>query len=482
MRFSCFLVVAVFLFAVPCVAQDQQASTEKDSLLFPVEMTDYTLSVKDEKGDPIEGVEVVANGVRCEEDRGSWYAWPIPNAGNDNKRITDTTGKVTFRYPVKYGVPPDLKTLNKIDFTFSHPEFVTSRQETDPRGDAIVHKMVAGCPVLFSAVNANGEPIESFWVQMAGPGSAAKWILADQTIRTGSIPDGAWQTMLVAPQIDGPTLFSGILPTRFRKNSKVTIRGIELKPGLRIGGRLDDGVPRPVANGRVVAWQLPKPRGRCHGEDDPSLGWSDVTEMNEDGSFEFESMPRTGVVQFIAICSGWIVKSEHRNGRPAGGRVLGVLVNLDDMQVDEGLISDIIIPMEKAGDLEVTVRKPDGTPLVGAEVATWPNQVLEKSGSQLLGACYPTLEQINRLIAGKEWDYMEAFRSQKSRYMQITDENGRCVLRDLPIDRDLAMYVQHEDFQSKSTGVKNEEREVKFRVTEEEPTKSIEVEVEPIPK
>lgn len=462
----------VALAVTPCDAQEKKTKPEKDPIVFPVEMAEYTLSVVDEDGQPIEGVEVTARGVRCEEDPGSWYGWPIKNAGNDNRRFSDKQGKATFRYPVKYGTPPDLQTLNKIDFYFSHAEFVASDQEADPRDGAMKHEMAAGCSVLFSALDPSGDPIDSLWVQMAGPGRLAKWILSDQKIRTSSIPDGAWQTMLVAPQKDGRTLFSGILPTRFRKNSSVTIRGVKLKPGIQLSGRIDDAVPRPVANGRVVAFHLPKPRGRCRDKKDPSLSWSEVTDIKEDGTFRFESLPRTGVVQLITVCTGWIGKSKPRDGKPARGFfILGELFDLDKMEAD-GQIPELVIPMEKAGSVEITVTKPDGKPLAGAKVHTYPNQLLNKSGSQLLGACYPSLDMIETLIAGKEWDWTTVSRNTSSRYSVETGDDGKCTLPDIPIDRNLSLHLEHEKFQIKPGG---------FLLTEDEPAKSIQVDVEPIP-
>ena len=132
--------------------------------------------------------------------------------------------------------------------------------------------------------------------------------------------------------------------------------------------------------------------------------------------------------------------------------------------------------------MEISVTKPDGSPLVGAEVGSWPNQSMDQGGAQLLGGCFPTLEMIETWIAGEEWDLMSRLRSQQSRYVQTTDKNGKCVIPDLPLDRRLGLHVEHDEFQIKSQGNKNLDRHLTFRLTEQEANKKLKIEVEPIPK
>lgn len=46
--------------------------------------------------------------------------------------------------------------------------------------------------------------------------------------RTSAVNDGSWQTMLVAPQEAGPTLFSGLLPLRVQPSQAVRLRNVSL--------------------------------------------------------------------------------------------------------------------------------------------------------------------------------------------------------------------------------------------------------------
>ncbi len=96
----------------------------------------------------------------------------------------------------------------------------------------------------------------------------------------------------------------------------------------------------------------------------------------------------------------------------------------------------IDLPMEPAGSVEVTVTHPDGTPLVGANVYTNPNQMLDKSGSQVVGTCYSSMSLIQAKLDDSERRLLEQVVKEyrNSRYYQTTDANGHVVLHDLPIN------------------------------------------------
>ncbi|MEM7473482.1 MAG: hypothetical protein AAF483_00680 [Planctomycetota bacterium] len=434
-----------------------QASNDDDGQPdFPVPMQEITVLVVDEDDKPVEGVQVSAMGLRCEEDPGSWYGWPIQNAGRTNKGKTDGDGKVSIAYPTKFGVPPNFQTTNKLDITFTHYNYVLGRQEYDPRGtDELKHTLLSGCEVSFTAQNEAGEPLSDFWISMAGSGGRAEWNLEKGEIRSRGVPDGSWQTMLVAPQPDGKTLFSGVLPTRFRKDSEFAIRGVKLTPGLELQGQLDAKVPRPIQDGKVIVWQLPKPKGRVHATENASLGWSASTSINEDGTFAFPSLPRTGQLQFIALCRRWIITSEPRDGNGANGFfILGTQQSIAAEAIEDGRMSGIVLPMEEAGALEVTLTKPDGAPLIGAEVSTWPNQKMDKSGSQLLGACYSSLEMMEVRIAGKDLEDYYENKTRESRFVQVTDTAGKAILHDIPVKRDYQIALLHNEYRFQSNAPK----------------------------
>ena len=294
---------------------------------------------------------------------------------------------------------------------------------------------------------------------MAGLGGQADWILKEGTISTRSIPDEPWQTMLVAPGPAGVHLFSGILPAKFSKNRPVTIRGIKLSPGLQLNGELDAQVQRPVTDGRVIAYCLPKPSGRVNDVSDPSLSWSDYADINEDGSFVFNSLPRTGTLQLIALCRGWTIQSQPRD-EVGEFFVQGIQINLDESEIVDGQLS-VVLPMQPAGSLEVTVTNPDGSPLAGVQIGSWPNQKLDKWGSQLLGTCCPSMTIVEARLDGCGNQLNEMFFDQhgSSRFTQTSDEDGHVTLYDIPVNQSAyqltATHPQY-NFVAKSGTLKEE--------------------------
>jgi hypothetical protein len=421
------------------VAQEKNADDK--AIKHPVEMKPFTLTLVDEAGKPVKDAKVTAEGLRCEELPGSWLEWPKQLAGN-NQFESDETGKVHAQYPVKLGEPVLGMTINKIDFWIAHPDFVWGRVEFDPAMGKATHTLIEGCRTSFTCIDENGKAIEQFGVVIAGDGASAAWRLASGELRSSGIPNGSWQTMLVAPSDDGVHLFSGVLPARFAKGKDVTIRNAKLRPGMRLSGSLSDNVPRPIAGGKVIARCLPKPAGETHGADNPSIVWADEAIVKEDGSFEFVSLPRGGIVQLIAISNGWLTTGKENTF------TIGKLVEINEDELADNHVANITLEMEPTGSLEVEVIGPDGKPLVGAEVSTWPNQKLHLGGSNIVGSSYPSVQAINAQITGLAPDE-NAWDQRADRYSAKTNEQGKVTLTEIPINDPEFFFVSFEGMQVK---------------------------------
>ena len=157
--------LAIFLCSISFTAVWGQDAKSKE-IKIPVEMKPFKLTVVDEAEKPVKGVKVTALGVRCDESPGSWIGWPVENAGN-NEFMTDENGEVEMKYPVKFGRPGQWMTINKLDFHFTHSDFVAGRVEVDPKDAKAQHGLVQGCRTLFTCVDENGVAIEDFGVPTA---------------------------------------------------------------------------------------------------------------------------------------------------------------------------------------------------------------------------------------------------------------------------------------------------------------------------
>ncbi len=435
----------------------------------PVPTTDFAVSVTTKSGVPIEGVRVTPNGLRVAESPGDHYSWPLRNVGKPPSIKTDANGKATFKFPPKFGKHPDWVHTTVVTYSLEHPEFISRRVETSTSAKRATEEMVPGCEMIVSALDSQRQVIENLSVMIAG--NSPRFVSGNSPgeIRSRSIPQGRRQTMLVcADKKDGNHLFSGVRSFLFTESKKVTLRGLILKPGMVIHGKLSDDVPRPVSNGIVIAWSIPKPDGPVNHEKRASIGWRDVAEIQSDGTFRFPSLPKGGKLQVIAICDGWVIDGNRR-----GSVTRGITYDLSDIEMIDELWSDLEIPMTRTAAIDVTILKPDGSPLIGATVRTFPNQAFELSGSQILGDVFCTADVLN-----KDSSRLSRADVRKNhRYTATTDDNGRCQLKDMPLGN-RSIYVLHDQYQV--PGPASDDRPFKL-VVDAPGAKDVTIEVELIP-
>ncbi len=410
-----------------------------DEITYPTETATLVVSITDQAGKPITGATITPYGCRCLEEPSTGWGWPTGNVGKPKPASTDVQGIARVTYPVKFGSDPDWMTTSEISTMVTHPEFISQQWSIDPRGGKAALTMRQGCQLTFSAVDDRGDSIE-VGIMMPGPGRTPKWIEDESGVkRSRAVPDGNWQTMLVSPRDDGQHLFSGVFSIRLRDGQAVNIRNVTLRPGLRLRGRVSDDVPRPVTGGKIVANAIPKPAGNSWANENPSVTWVTSTKINDDGTFEFPSLPRSGVLQLITVCNGYLgVNQDQPEPKPVFRQ--GMFLDLDDVDVDKG----VTIPMEPAGTVKVKVLKPDGQPLADAYVAMCPNQLLHLGGSTILGESWESVDEI-RLQLNPDHE-LPTPNFRESRYSQKTNQDGIAIIGDLPIGKSESVYVFNDQF------------------------------------
>lgn len=423
------------------------------------EMAKLPVVLLDEDGNAIVGAEVRPYAMRMVEEGGHGF-WNRKTHGAPKTATSDDAGVAVIEYPghVQYG--PQVLTTRLVTFEVMHAEFVRKVVHFDLGPERAEVTLKAGCEVRFSAVDPEGNPVDDFGVAMAGPYQPNSWPKADSGgRRTRSINDGTWQTMLVKLQEDGPTLFSGVLPLRVRPQQRVQVRNVRLMPGAKVRGRLSGNVPRPVS-GYVVATSVPKPSEDRWSDKDPSLCWQDWIEIDEDGTFEFESLPRGGQVQVIGICDGWISSTTVPDARTF---VMGQLFDVDDDEVGIELV------MEPTGTVEVKVATEEGEPLTEGRVSSWPNQKYYKGGSTLLGQRYRSSIHIkNQLLPHHE--RLPVLESDLAfPYDQPIGHDGVAILTGLPIGRNV-VALSHDRFVFAAND-EGDDGEVRFELPTPEPVR-----------
>jgi hypothetical protein len=266
--------------------------------------------------------------------------------------------------------------------------------------------------------------------------------------------------MIVKPQAEGPTLFSGVLPLRVQQDQDVTIRNVKLLPGVKVLGVLSDVVPRPIRNGYVIVNSVPKPAENSFADKNPSLTWDDWTEIKDDGTFELASIPRGGELQIIGICDGWVSSTNIPEAN--GHYTMGQQFQLDK---DKPQIK-LTLEMEHTGSLELTVLQPDGSPLNQGIVASTPNQHFLKGGSTFLGERYRTQEIVELQLLPIEKQSRPRFAGQQLFPFQRDVVDGKVTLTGLPIGQSQYLVLVHPQLVLKS----DEKRQrVLFKLDSAEP-------------
>jgi thiol-disulfide isomerase/thioredoxin len=216
---------------------------------------------------------------------------------------------------------------------------------------------------------------------------------------------------------------------------------LEMKPGIRLEGRVDDQVPRPVKNGRVLisvrpkefpAWLVPEEAGDLFKKYGDFVFWQSYRPIAEDGSFVFESIP-PGEVDAIVHGDGFVSKSigEVKN-RLNGTLVDGPVIGIPQPFALVAPTTKIEVVTEPTATLELTAKTKGGKPVTGAAVYLSPN-VLRMNG--IFGEMRRSGEEPFRKLA-----------PVTNLYSATTDKNGVAIIRNVPaINRFVDVY--HPQFQ-----------------------------------
>jgi hypothetical protein len=423
----------LFPFLAMFVAAIAQADDGAKPPTYPVEVSSIQTILVDANDQPISDVKATVSGMRCLEDQGSWYGWPASNVGKVNESVSQADGTTAFQYPIKFGVPEKWLTTTTLDISFSHPDFVAKRIEINLAKVPTKIKLESGCKVELTAIDTKGKSVERFFPLIAGNEGPPNWVFSSGKAKTGCMSNGRQWCMLVSPSESGP-LFSKLFEFETATDNAVTIADVVVQPGRRVFGKLPDIVPRPIVDGSVSIEVLMTPEKQLGGQ--VPLEWSDSVAIKEDGTFEFPSIPGPSRVQVIAICRGWIIRSEKE------GRVNGQTYDLPKDQSE----LEVAFEMVQTGDIRLELMNVDGESVVGAKVYTWPNKLNMTGGSTLLTSSWRSIDFIERLLKGEtNWSPWGKDLGT-NRHYQISDEEGIVTLRDIPVGSQEWINVEHPNY------------------------------------
>jgi hypothetical protein len=194
-------------------------------------------------------------------------------------------------------------------------------------------------------------------------------------------PDGSWACHKISPgghliqlmgrRPSGEIVYSepALITAEPGKASQLTL---ELRPGIRLEGRLDDAVPRPVKNGQVMISIRPPEYPAMNVIDDfydldakngGRSFWHSYRPINADGTFVFESIP-PGEADVVVVGDAFATKSEGQ----LYNRVAGVLKESPGLTIPQSFplaapVTQITVKTELTATLEFTATTKKGKPL-----------------------------------------------------------------------------------------------------------------------
>lgn len=271
-------------------------------------------------------------------------------------------------------------------------------------------------------------------------------------------PDRRWMRVADGSQ-DGPVLFSELIDVTKPQNieDEGTIVAT-LKPGIRLEGRLDDSVPRPIGSGCVELYINEAVGHRI--QRGVAWTWQDTAIVQEDGSFVFESLPAGGHVQLFALVDGYqsarptadslrLYLESHDSGDVAlvdhaDDRRDAFWPHLFPLPADQEVVQ-VELPCVPTASLDVRVVDPLGQPVEGAAVSFNPNGYF-LGGELFIPATegFATAALI-RPHTHQKWKSLRDW-ANSTFLSPTTDASGVAHVRNLPADKRESYRVEAKGF------------------------------------
>lgn len=399
-----------------------------------IEFKNVLVVVEDENGKPIEGATILPDGFRVQGPRQvDGYSWLSKEFGPPEKAVTDRDGKAYVRYPV-VAIPQEKLLTGELIFTVSHPDFCRVRTQGYPvDGSGTPFRLKRGIPLEVSGYfGADRQPVIELVVNLSEEGvieiRPEDWQKKENGVYAfRQLSPGGHILQLMGRLASGAIVYSKGFSFTSEEGKEYKF-ALEMKPGIRLEGRLDDNVARPVKNGRVLisvrpkefpAWLIPedfKVLMRQHGY---FYFWRTYRPIAADGTFVFESIP-PGEVDVTAQGDGFASKSIGQVQNRINGQIVdGPVIGIPQPFPLDAPATKIEVKTEPTATVEVTTKTKDGKPVKGVNVGLNPN-VLRMNG------IFGYMKRSN------EEPFQAMTPLPDLPYYATTDENGKVVMPNIP--------------------------------------------------
>ncbi|MDB6038424.1 MAG: blaR1 7, partial [Verrucomicrobiales bacterium] len=352
-----------------------QSSAATNSDPNGITFKEVLLRVEDEFGQPLQGATILPDALRVKGIHSpDAYAWSAGPWGTPEKSTTDADGRAYVKYPVA-AFPKEREFTGALVFTVDHPDFCRLRPQDYPvEATAEAIRLTRGILLEVSGFFGNEHiPITDLKLRLSQEEMRrGDWQKTEKgTFVFRRLSSGSHLIQLMGKLPTGDIIYSDCLEFT-AQSGKPCSYSLELKPGIRLEGRIDNNVPRPIKNGRALISVRPHQFPAVQIQEDllpvyAKYGdfefWKTYRTIAEDGTFTFESIP-PGMVDVVVQGDGFISK----NGSQPQNRLSGP--------------PQQIVPLE----IGVPQTYPLTFPLTAIEVATEPTATIRAGLKTKLGA------------------------------------------------------------------------------------------------
>jgi beta-lactamase regulating signal transducer with metallopeptidase domain len=386
-----------------------------------IEQVKVSMKIVNDKDEPLQGVTITPIHLHSTERDSLW----MPKLHGDNHPVTTNAEGVAVLACPRYAV--EKQQAFEVTVLLKYADYPETRNHVPIVGDRTVRLvMPRGATIRLSGYletkdrpSAEIYPLFDNYKDFSAkakeslPNGGMRWI--------GPIAPGTRYFRLVAFPENGPAWFSEV--TTFEaKNGETLDFDLQLRPGLRLEGKFDASVPRPVKHGRICAriYDLPGNNGR--------LNWTVDAEIAEDGTFLLKSVPHDPQIELTAVCEGFISKSaKHETSGMKGIHIPQSFLLKESME-------PITIAMEPSAKCEVLVVDKDNKPLEGVDVRCAATVFFDHGGGRIFALPWDTdATRLRPVDTKSKEDLEQAFASQMTAlgYRRLTNADGIAVLENL---------------------------------------------------
>lgn len=429
---------------VEAVAELEVEGDDKVDEEETVELLETTILVVDQDGQPIEGAEVTPSGLSLQG--GGSMGWTDgQKVMTPEPLVTDAKGVAVVRYP-PYPIPGSRSMTRGLFCHFNHPDYASKLShliylQPDNPTQVTTVPLSRGAQIeLVPRLNGElvtGGKLFADWTSRA----YAPQLMATTTpkghLKLPPVNPGTEIVRVAYLSESGARYFSQAERVELKEGDSPVVE-LALEPGIVVRGKLGDTVPRPVAEGRVMAVVAEKEDSTM------ALVWQTYSHVDQEGNFELEAIPK-GTLQVIALCDGFMAQP----GDPPVGATEAEITNWAThngrpqiFELDEDL-SEITIAMTPTADAEVRLLGPRGQPLADTQISLNPNVIWAHGTGQIY--CYP-------MISSWEWMLDPAVRQEQAfnltdvPFSTKTDARGVAKIVNLPPGLQ-TLYFMHEQYE-----------------------------------